>query len=222
MPAREAITAEEMAELERRAAEIGITRLQLMENAGRAVAEVVLRMRPKFVAVLAGTGNNGGDGFVAARHLLAAGVRVRAYLLGRLKDMRTEESRANAETLRRAGRGLLLELPGPAEVLGARRELRKADVIVDAVLGTGIKGELREPAATAVRLMNELEAPVVAVDVPTGVNPTTGEVAGEAVRAEVTVSLHAVKWGLLRAKRYAGRIIVASLGLPPQSSSPKS
>jgi len=209
-----AITTEEMIAIERKAREVGITPLLLMENAGRAVAEVVLSMHPKSVRVLAGAGNNGGDGFVAARHLLAAGIDTKVYLLGNVRKVRKKEARINLEILRQIRKDLIVYLSSRAEVLKAKRDIKAADVIVDAILGTGIRGELREPIATVVQLVNSTKTPVVAVDVPTGVDPTTGEVAKNAIMATKTVSFHAVKRGLLKAKKFSGKIIVAELGIP--------
>jgi NAD(P)H-hydrate epimerase len=210
------ITAEEMGKIERRAVEFGIPLLLLMENAGRAVAEAALRLKPKRVAVLAGTGNNGGDGFVAARHLLAAGVRTEVFLLGDPGAVIKEEAKRNLEILRKIRPDTFVSLPDAIDVLKIRRQLKKYDVIIDAMLGTGVKGELREPVRTAVRALNELTVPVVAVDVPTGVDPTTGRVGDNAVKATITVTFHAMKRGLLKAKEFAGEVVVTSIGIPNQ------
>jgi NAD(P)H-hydrate epimerase len=213
-----AITAEEMREIERRAGEFGISPLLLMENAGRAVAEVVLKLKPKRVAILAGTGNNGGDGFVAARHLLAADVRVEVFLLGDPSTIGKEEAKRNWEILRKVQPDALASLRSREDVLRAKECLMECDLIIDAMLGTGVKGELREPIRSAAITLNELNIPVVAVDVPTGVNPTTGQACNDAVRATITVTFHAVKRGLLKSKRHVGKIVVMSIGIPSSLS----
>ncbi len=209
------ITVSQMKKIEQRAERIGISPLLLMENAGRAVAETVLSFHPKRALVLAGSGNNGGDGFVAARHLLSAGVKVRVWLLGSFSKLRTPETRINAQALRRLDRSVISCLRSTKDLTRLKRDLLTADVVIDAMLGTGIRGELREPFFTVVQLVNSARKPVVAVDVPTGVDPTTGAIAGAAVRATITVSFHAVKRGLLKAREHAGEIRVASIGIPP-------
>lgn len=185
-----------------------------MENAGRAIAEAVLEFRPTRVLVLAGTGNNGGDGLVAARHLLASGVRTRACLLGKPSDVRTYEAKANLQILQRLSPRIVFSFRSKDDLKLLERELRRSDVVVDSIIGTGIKGKIREPMASIIRLVNSSGKPVVAVDVPTGVDPATGRVAGVAIRATVTVALHAAKRGVLKAKRYTGRIKIASIGIP--------
>jgi NAD(P)H-hydrate epimerase len=208
------ITAEEMRKIEREATGLGIPLLLLMENAGRAVAEVVLRLKPKRVAVLAGTGNNGGDGFVAARHLLAAGVRTKVFLLGDPDAVNKKEAKSNMKIFRRIRPNAFSSLSSSTDLLKIKRQLKKCDVLIDAMLGIGVRGKLREPLRTAVKTLNELTVPVVAVDVPTGVDPTTGRVCDDVVKATITVTFHAVKRGLLKAKRYAGKVVVAGIGIP--------
>lgn len=208
-----AITAERMKKIEEKAAEVGITPLLLMENAGKAVAEAARNFGEK-AAILACTGNNGGDGFVAARHLASYGARVEVFLIGNPNDIRTGEARSNWNILRKLRSVPITILKSGSDVRRSKRRLGRSDVIVDAMLGTGVRGQLKEPVASAVRLVNELEIPVLAVDVPTGLDPSTGEVCGDAVKADLTVTFHRMKRGLLKAKKYAGRIEVASIGIP--------
>ncbi len=187
--------------------ERGIPALDLMERAGAGLADLVAARAPAGrVAVVAGRGNNGGDGLVAARLLRTAGREVDVVLLGSADELRGD-ARANLE-----------RLPGPApRPLGAST-LRGASAIVDAILGTGFAGEPRDPAARAIEAINAERdgAVVVACDVPSGVDASTGEVAGPAVRADVTATFAAAKPGLWIApgKARAGDVIVIDIGIP--------
>jgi hydroxyethylthiazole kinase-like uncharacterized protein yjeF len=215
----EGLTAAEMAALDENCAYFGLVPLQLMENAGsRLAAEIQNRLagraRPGKVTILAGTGNNGGDAFVAARHL--HGHEVTVLLLGHARDIRTDESRRTWELLQ--GSGHQLEEITDSTELRARAELLAAsDVIVDAIFGTGVKGAIREPVATAIELINRAKphAQVVAVDIPSGLDPDTGE-AVTAVQADLTVTFHRPKRGLLVAiaAAYVGEMVVAGIGIP--------
>lgn len=213
----EAITSTEMYVADRNAEWLGVTRLVLMENAGASVARAALSKFPeaKRILVVAGTGDNGGDGMVAARHLHGAGKEVRVIVLG---EPREELARVNLEALRRT----MVEIAvanTPEELLALQGWFTWADLIIDAVLGTGIRGKLREPHSTAIDLMNLSPAPKIAVDVPSGLDPDTGEVRDKAVRAAVTVTFHKAKVGLLaeQARIYVGELIVEKIGIPPEA-----
>ncbi len=215
----EAITAEEMAEIDKKAEEFGIPRLLLMENAGGAVARTIME---KFnhglkIIVFAGTGNNGGDGFVAARHLANRGAKVNLFLIGDPEGIRTEEARLNWNVIQKMGRNIkIYMIRDPSDLKKAKRYQKHADVIVDAMLGTGLRGSLREPFSSVVRLINESGIPLVSVDAPTGLNPSTGEVHGLAVKATYTVTFHKMKRGFLEAKEYTGTVTVADIGIPKE------
>ncbi|MFB0500189.1 MAG: NAD(P)H-hydrate epimerase [Candidatus Hadarchaeaceae archaeon] len=215
----EAITAEEMAEIDEKAVELGIPRLLLMENAGGAVARTIME---KFnhglkIIVFAGTGNNGGDGFVAARHLANRGAKVNLFLIGDPEGIRTEEARLNWSVIQKMKRNIkIYMISGPSDLKKAKSYQKHADVIVDAMLGTGLRGSLREPFSSVVRLINESGIPVVSVDAPTGLNPSTGEVHGLAVKATYTVTFHKMKRGFLEAKEYTGTVTVADIGIPKE------
>jgi hydroxyethylthiazole kinase-like uncharacterized protein yjeF len=187
--------------------ERGLPGLELMERAGSGLARVVAELAPEgLVAVVCGKGNNGGDGLVAARVLRGLGRDVRVLLLGAPEDYRGD-ARANVE-----------RLPGPEPRSFARDGLNDAAVIVDAILGTGFSGSPREPASGAIAAINAAAgAVVVACDVPSGVDGSTGEVAGDAVFASATVTFHAAKPGLWIApgKAHAGRVTVIDIGIPP-------
>jgi hydroxyethylthiazole kinase-like uncharacterized protein yjeF len=185
--------------------ERGIPSLELMERAGRGLAEAVAQLVPEGpLAVVCGPGNNGGDGYVAARLLREAGRDVRVLAL------------VHPEKLRGDARASVERLPGaPPEPFAAGR-LDGARGAVDALLGTGFTGEPRPEAAAAIAALNGCAAPVVAVDVPSGVDASTGEVAAEAVRAELTVTFAAAKPGLWvnPGKAHAGEVGVVDIGIP--------
>lgn len=185
--------------------EVGVPSLELMEAAGRAVAEVVAELAPEGpVRVVCGKGNNGGDGFVAARLLREMGFEVEALLLWPGDELGGDA----AFNFERCG-GELLE-GDPTERLAG------SGAIVDAIFGTGFEGAPRQPAAAAIRAINGVGVPVVACDIASGVDASTGEVAGEAVEADVTVSFHAAKLGqrVAPGKGCTGELRVVPIGIP--------
>jgi ADP-dependent NAD(P)H-hydrate dehydratase / NAD(P)H-hydrate epimerase len=198
--------AEGMREVDRWAVEeVGVASLELMEAAGRAVAEAVAGLAPEGpVRVVCGKGNNGGDGFVAARLLREMGFEVEALLLWPGEELRGDAA-ANFERFK----GELVEGDLTARLAGS-------GAILDAIFGTGFEGAPREPAAGAFAAINACGAPVVACDIASGVDASTGEVAGDAVDADVTVSFHAAKLGqrIAPGKWRSGELQVAPIGIP--------
>jgi NAD(P)H-hydrate epimerase len=185
----------------------GVPSLQLMEAAGRAVAEAAAEAAGAGrAAVVCGKGNNGGDGLVAARALRELGFEVDGLLLAP-GDQLSEDARANLERFDGARHVGAADLPAALEGAG---------VIVDAVFGTGFVGAPRDPAASAIDAMNEAGAPVVATDVASGVNASSGEVEGKAVHAHATVTFHAPKLGhwIAPGKVHTGELRVAPIGIP--------
>ncbi len=210
-----AISPLEMSAIDRNAMYLGIDPLVLMENAGRSVAEEVLKNPSvRSALILCGPGNNGGDGLVAARHLSNRGVRVSVLLLG---EPRTAIAKRNLEILssmhsveiRRVRDSSDLRSPEVAKWAGQH------DCLVDAMLGTGARGTPREPVASALGLATELDAYRVAVDIPSGVDAETGERWEDAFRADVTVTFHCAKNGHLKAD--VGRLVVADIGIPAEA-----
>ncbi|SFL16178.1 NAD(P)H-hydrate epimerase [Halogranum rubrum] len=199
------ITAERMAAVDRNAAALGVSQKQLMESSGNAVAAAVRDAADagSRVAIVAGRGNNGGDAFVAARFLKDYDVTV--HLLGRPETITTDIARENWDAL--------VEADCDTRVVRDSRdlELDDPDVVVDAMLGTGITGSLREPEASAARLVNETNATVVAVDVPSGVDANTGDAADGAVEADRVVTFHDAKPGL---EELDTPVTVADIGIP--------
>lgn len=179
--------------------------LELMERAGEGLARVVAAAaRPGPVRVVVGKGNNGGDGLVLARVLRGDGHAVDVLATAPLDELRGD-ALTNLE-----------RLPGPAPEPFAAERLEGSGVVVDALLGTGFEGGVREPLAAAIAALNAQCAPVVACDVPSGVNASTGELEGEAVRAAVTGTFHSAKIGLYvdPGKEHAGRVEPIAIGIP--------
>lgn len=196
--------------------DFGINELILMENAGRAVAEAAETLfaardipKEKKIYIFCGAGNNGGDGLVAARHLHNKRF-IPEVILVKSPELFKDVSFANFSILDKLGikKG----------VFGPSTELRECGLIVDALLGTGIKGGVREPYEGAIELINASGLPVVSVDVPSGLCADTGKVLDHAVRADITVTMGIAKTGLVskNAKDYVGEIIVADIGLPKE------
>jgi NAD(P)H-hydrate epimerase len=186
----------------------------LMERAGAGLARVCAEIAPEGrVAVVCGRGNNGGDGLVTARLLREQGRDVTVLMLGDPADLQGD-ARLNLE-----------RLPGPPPVPFAPAALDGVALIVDAILGTGFSGTTREPAASAIVSINGRRdsAAVVACDVPSGVDASTGEVASEAVCADATVTFHAAKPGLWISpgKAHAGALTVVDIGIPPGYGGPE-
>jgi NAD(P)H-hydrate epimerase len=199
------ITSDRMAAVDENAAALGVPRKQLMESSGNAVARAVRRLADPgaTVSVVAGRGNNGGDAFVAARFLDDYDVSVR--LLGRPESISTDIARENWDALRTA------EYDVQTVTDSEDFELDDPDVVVDAMLGTGVTGALREPEATVAAALNDADAAVLAVDVPSGVDADTGEAAGVAVEADHVVTFHDQKPGLASLD---AEVDVADIGIP--------
>ena len=195
------LTAAEQRVMDRNAEYFGVSILNLMEAAGRGVAEIARTEFPikgRRVVVACGTGNNGGDGLVAARHLKDE-ARVTVLLAKTRKDVATPEARANLERL---GDGIdIVEGTVKSEAL-----FREADLIIDALLGIGVHGEIREPYATLIREMNKSGKPILSVDVPSGFEATPS------VRATMTAALIDAKEGMSEAT--AGKVHVVDIGFP--------
>lgn len=208
-----AVTAAEMREIDRRAIEdYGIPGVALMENAGRGAAHTALQMlgpkRLARVAIVCGSGNNGGDGYVIARHLHNAGHAVTVWLLAP-RDRITGDAAINLHIIEKMRLDIRPALPG-------QLTFGDADLIVDAMLGTGLSGEVREPFASAIDAINAAGKPVLAVDIPSGLNSDTGEVLGRCIRATRTATFALPKLGFARAAgpQMTGPVDVVDIGIP--------
>ena len=200
----------------------GISGIQLMENAGAGVAGTVkeellrrgLDPRGGRVAVFCGKGNNGGDGFAAARHLANAGLAVEVFLLGAASDLRGD-ARANCESWKKMG-GAVRVIRTVSALDRHDSFLRHSAVLVDAIFGTGLASPPKGVHASVIERINSLGKPVVSVDVPSGIDATTGAVLGVAVAASATATMAMPKIGLYvyPGKGHAGRVEVIDIGAP--------
>jgi NAD(P)H-hydrate epimerase len=169
--------------------------------------------------ILVGPGNNGGDGLVAARRLALDGAQVVVALVSSEARPSTQDSRRNWDRILRDERITIVHAGVARDVAMLGQGIEKAAIVVDALLGTGVQGELREPIRSAVELVNRARGamvPVLAVDTPTAVDLTSGDPSDPAVRADLTVTFHRPKTGLLtrNGAALAGRVLVAPIGIP--------
>lgn len=215
-----------MRDIDRRAIEdYGIPGIVLMENAGMAVADVIDRLRfscpaylevaPK-VAIFCGKGNNGGDGFVAARHLTNRGYEVKVYLVQDPEDI-VGDALTNLNILYKAG--ITVEIIRDSmSLIDVKEFCANSFAVVDAMFGTGLKGEIKGNANKIVDFINCLGSHVIAVDIPSGICGYTGKVLGTAVRADETVTMALPKPGLVLypGAAYVGELTVADIGMPKQ------
>jgi len=211
----ETITSSEMRVLETNAEYYGISLLQLMEAAGRNVAEeIASRFNPKKtkVAIFCGSGGNGGDGFVAARYFSCLGFKVKVILATKASNITNESTKKNWIALQPLKKSIsLIEIEDSKLIPDFN-----ADVVVDALLGIGLTGKLRPPIMQLVEKINTMDSFRVAVDAPTGINSDSGEVLGNAVKANLTVTFYKAKSGLAKAREYTGELVVKNIGLPPE------
>jgi hydroxyethylthiazole kinase-like uncharacterized protein yjeF len=209
------ISSREMRALEANSEYFGVSRLQLMENAGSYVASrIASRFKPSKteIAVFCGLGGNGGDGFVAARHLLSQGFQIEIVLAGKLSDITDEGAQANSKAFQTLTDHVRIHEVTDSSLIPNI----KADVVVDALLGIGLKDAPRPPISQLIAKINTMKAFRIAIDVPSGVNSDTGAVLGEAIRANETITFHKSKPGLEKAQKYTGSVVVAPVGLPIQ------
>lgn len=221
-----AVTAREMREIDRRAIEeYGIPSYELMEKAGEAVAEETAHLAgqpPRKILVLAGKGNNGGDGLVAARYLFQKKYEVQVFLFSEGQKLKADPARnfvANAK------------LGIPCRVVGEHfnweevpRLFAEMDVVIDALFGAGLDKELKDPYLTLIRMLNESRRKVVSVDIPSGLDADRGKILGACVNAAVTVTMGLPKRGFYEGEgpKMTGKIVVADIGLPKEVLNPKS
>jgi ADP-dependent NAD(P)H-hydrate dehydratase / NAD(P)H-hydrate epimerase len=194
---------------------LGIPKILLMEGAGlQATREMIqkydLDSKSKII-IFSGLGNNGGDGFVIARHLASRGYCVELVLLGNPLLIRTEEAKTNWEIIQNLPLNInIIKIKDSSQLESITSNLKNVNLIVDCMLGTGIKGTIREPIATAIDLVNKSQKSIVSIDVPSGMNPNSGEISDKAVKCEFLITFHKDKIGLTGIKNK----VVAPIGIP--------
>ena len=214
------LTSAEMRAIDRAAiGDLGIPGVVLMENAGQRIYRAVKFRFPEIAAerivIVAGKGNNGGDGFVVARHLFNAGARPEVLLLAARDDVRGDAA-VNLGIALKSGI-VVTEIPDAAAWRKARAVLNRATIVVDAIFGTGLEKPLEGLFAQAVADINRTEAYKVAVDIPSGLSADTFEIIGPSVTADLTVTLAAPKVAHIfpPASDRVGELVVAPIGIPP-------
>jgi hydroxyethylthiazole kinase-like uncharacterized protein yjeF len=212
------VTGGVMQDIDRRTIEeYGVSGLTLMENAGRGCVELILARfgtGPGRASIMAGKGNNGGDGYVIARHLQERGWRVATFVIARREDI-SGDALINLDLLPDAA---VVFCPAPGQLDRYEADIRESTVIVDALLGTGLQSEVRGVYAEAIALINSADRPLIAVDIPSGIDAATGKVLGCAVRADMTVTFALAKLGhiLFPGADYGGDLHIVDIGIPAE------
>jgi len=211
-----------------KAQKLGVPGQRLMEHAGAAVAAAVKAIAEQTdrwtrgpILILCGPGNNGGDGFVAARYLAKAGAEVAVVLVSSAAQPATADATRNWNRLDREPRVSRIHASTALELKVLSKDIERGRG-VDALLGTGVQGELRDPIRTAVEVVlaaRKAKVPIVAVDTPTAVDLTSGDPSSPVVRADLTVTFHRPKTGLLtkQGAAFAGKVLVAPIGIPKEA-----
>jgi NAD(P)H-hydrate epimerase len=202
--------------------ELGIPGVVLMENAGRGCAELIAEKLSKIdrprVCIFCGTGNNGGDGFVIARHLLNREFNVVVVICGNRSKIKGD-AKINLDVLEGLGAPIEnLDVDTESDIESRMSGVtRDTDMIVDAIFGTGLTGQLRDEYKQLIEAINSLGCPILSVDIPSGLDCDTGQALGAAIRANCTVTFAAVKKGFVleNAQTHTGEIYVASIGIEP-------
>jgi len=225
------ISVDDMYKIENKGHDMGFLKKFMMENAGAAAVRRLIEkfgsVEGKKILVFAGLGNNGGDALVMARHLAGYDANVIVWLLGTPDKIKTEECKWNWEILQKmssvkiiSGDSFDLDKRIGGESIASYFTI--PDIIIDGILGTGITGEIREPYASAIKYANSPKTIqcgilVVAVDVPSGLDPQTGETANIYTKCDMTVTFHKMKKGIPKRKDLTGEVFVEKIGIPPEA-----
>jgi len=208
------ITVDQMYNIENKGHDMGFLKKFMMENAGAAAARRLVNklenVASKNILIFVGLGNNGGDGLVMARHLVGYDANVTVILLGTPDKIKTDEGNWNWSLLQKMSSVKLL--------FGDSFDFNfKPDVIIDGILGTGITGDIREPYASAINFINKTNCYKFAVDVPSGLDPQTGETANIFTKCDMTVTFHKMKRGIPKRKDLTGELYTEKIGIPPEA-----
>ena len=208
------ITVDQMYNIENKGHDMGFLKKFMMENAGAAAVRRLIEkygdVSSKKILIFVGMGNNGGDGLVMARHLSGYDANVTVKLLGSIEKIKTEESNWNWS--------ILEKMPSVTLLTGDEITFDfTPDIIIDGILGTGISGEIREPYASAINYINQTNCFKFAVDVPSGLDPQTGETANIVAKCDLTVTFHKMKQGIPKRKDLTGELFAEKIGIPPEA-----
>ena len=208
------ISVDDMYKIENKGHEMGFLKKFMMENAGAAATRRLIEkfgdIKSRQIVIFAGLGNNGGDGLVMARHLAGHNANTTVVLLGASEKIKTEESNWNWS--------ILEKMPSVGLISGDVFKFDfKPNVVIDAILGTGIIGEIREPYASAIDFINQANCFKFAVDVPSGLDPQTGNTANIHTKCDMTVTFHKMKQGIPKRKDLTGELFVEKIGIPPEA-----
>jgi NAD(P)H-hydrate epimerase len=226
----EPITSEQMYQIENNGEKkIGMRKLLMMENAGSKIAEFILEafkddLANKKIVSICGLGNNGGDAIVANRHIssyLSSKFSIKdnknlvLVLLGSYEQIKTSECKINWNIIEKVHsiKKIIFNSENKTTI---EREIEKSDIIIDGLIGTGIKGKLKEPYSSLIDKINHQESKsfILSVDIPSGLNPDTGEIEDKSIKADVTITFHRIKHGLLKNVEQCGKILPVKIGIP--------
>lgn len=214
-----AVSKEKMQDIDRQAIKrFGISRLILTEIAGLKtfeLADKILKKRKnKKVAVFCGKGYNGCDGLVCARYLFNSGYKVIVYVLSKFKDF-SKEALINLNILKELGINIK-KITKIKDLCRLKREIENCRLLIDAIFGIGVRGNIKEPVKSLIGYINMVKKPILSLDIPSGLDSNTGKILGECIRADFTITFGLCKKGLVKkeAKQYTGKIEVADIGIP--------
>jgi len=216
------ISSEQMYQIENNGSSLlGMSKDCMMENAGHGLADFISSAKgpiftgTKIVAVC-GTGNNGGDAIVAARHLSSySGADITVIILGDATNIKTKEAKVNFNIINRMKSIKLFY--GDNALEKATDQIENADIIIDGIFGTGIKGNIKHPYSSAIEIINDSSAYIVSVDIPSGLDPDTGLRHDKCVKANSTVTFHRIKKGLVGSEEYTGKVYLEKIGIPTEA-----
>lgn len=213
------VTAQRMKEIDRRAIhDYGIPAIILMENAGREVSEIAIKILEDTgndrVNIFCGKGNNGGDGFTVARHLINKEIKVTTFLVGREEEL-SADARTNYRILTEMN-AKVKKIKNDNDWNRIKEKYVDTDLTIDALLGIGLSGEVKGLYKNIIEFLNQVQNPILSIDIPSGLNADNGRPCGVAIKAKKTVTLGLVKTGLTTAEgmNYAGEVIVVDIGIP--------
>ncbi len=225
------ITSDQMYQIEDNGSRMGFSKSHMMENAGHGIADFIIsrfdnNLLDKKIVFICGTGNNGGDAMVASRHLSCNyGLNLFIIVVGNSNKIKSYEAKMNWSLIQKLRNLTVLYCSGDSfnsksnniendELI--KNVIKTSDIIVDGIFGTGLKDEIIDPQKTIIEMINKSKAYVVSVDVPSGIDPTTGTKKSICVKADATVTFHRIKNGLIKpmAKKYCGELYLEKIGIP--------